>query len=693
MLYNRLCYLFIFFCVFSCTTLVAQPDTVIIRSLLQPEELLTIRTLSPVEKSSLRHRLTEALTDSDFRTASALTAESGYHELYSRDYAHALDHYLESINLAKRSKNDIAIAEASIRTAFAHNRSGAFEKSNEVLNSVLHVVNTLKDPHLKAAVFLLMADNFCNLNNTAGCTESYKRAIKIFQSDHDDIKVLLTYHTLGTAELRMEAYNSALATFDLARKLPGVNNHFAAILHRESGLVYFKKKNFEKAIPEFSKSLSLEKNIIVAKLLKDTYMQLFTMYSFRNDFDRADNYHNLYRNLHDSLKQHSVALTVADSLQRSFVIKLLNTQLNDVSGSEHQLELSRMIDRRDMQLQEKDLLIEEKTKEVQDLALKSSKQERDLLRQNLQLSEQKRFRNTLLAVCIVALLLLILFYNRYAIKRKSNQQLEAANKELERTLDQLKQTQDQLVHSEKMASLGQLTAGIAHEIQNPLNFVKNFSESGTELLAEYNSTTDQSVKDELSVEVSLAMERIRHHALRADQIVKSMLQHSRQSTAEKELTDVSVLLRDAVNLAWHGMRAADVNFNCTVIEKSGDDVPLIRVYNQDLSRVFLNLSNNAFYAVHERKLKSGNDFQPEVIITTSKVNNEVLISIRDNGYGIPKENLEHIFEPFFTTKPAGKGTGLGLSISYDIIRSEGGDIEVNSKEGEFTEFVISLKIS
>ncbi len=272
--------------------------------------------------------------------------------------------------------------------------------------------------------------------------------------------------------------------------------------------------------------------------------------------------------------------------------------------------------------------------------------------------------------------------------------LEDAKNKIELTLHELKAAQAQLVHSEKMASLGELTAGIAHEIKNPLNFVNNFSEVSRELLDEMK--TELQNKNEVEVaelieDLKQNLEKITQHGKRADSIVKGMLLHSRGTAGEKTLTDINDLLDQYVNLAYHGMRATNKEFNI-IIEKDYDEtLEKINVVPQDISRVFLNIINNACYAAYDRKKKSGNDFSPTLKVSTKNLKDKVEIKIGDNGNGIPKEIIDKIFQPFFTTKPTGEGTGLGLSLSYDIVtKVHGGELRVETKEDVGTEFIIIL---
>ena len=283
--------------------------------------------------------------------------------------------------------------------------------------------------------------------------------------------------------------------------------------------------------------------------------------------------------------------------------------------------------------------------------------------------------------------------------RLLEEQVEERTAELSQSLENLKTTQTQLIQSEKMASLGELTAGIAHEIQNPLNFVNNFSEVNKELLEELkaerlkpNAEREEALENELINDVISNEEKINHHGKRADSIVKGMLQHSRSSSGVKEPTDINALCDEYLRLAYHGLRAKDKTFNATIETDFDETIGNINIIPQDIGRVILNLITNAFYAVDEKKKHIVKDYEPTVSMSTKKVGDKVLIFVKDNGNGIPEQVLDKIFQPFYTTKPTGQGTGLGLSMSYDIVKAHGGELKVETKEGEGSEFIIQLPI-
>ncbi|MCP9770234.1 GHKL domain-containing protein [Lacihabitans sp. LS3-19] len=296
------------------------------------------------------------------------------------------------------------------------------------------------------------------------------------------------------------------------------------------------------------------------------------------------------------------------------------------------------------------------------------------LEENLQLSEEKQQ---------------ILATQNETLEKQVTERTFALNNSLEN----LKATQAQLIQSEKMASLGELTAGIAHEIQNPLNFVNNFSEVTEELVEELEEEgkkgqgkRDKELEKELISDIKDNLKKINHHGNRASSIVKGMLEHSRASPGKKELTDINALADEYLKLSYHGLRAKDSNFNSTIETHFDENLPKIAVVPQDFGRVLLNIINNAFYVVKDV-------LNPLVGISTKLIDNNVVICIKDNGAGMNEATKVKIFQPFFTTKPTGKGTGLGLSLAYDIVKAHGGEITVESKEKVGTEFIIKLPIS
>jgi signal transduction histidine kinase len=334
----------------------------------------------------------------------------------------------------------------------------------------------------------------------------------------------------------------------------------------------------------------------------------------------------------------------------------------------------------------------------------NDKQQQEELKQKLEQADLQHRNRLNISILVAGLLIFVIvsiglwrknIYKQksYATLHKQKLEIDTQKAKVERTLEELKVTQSQLIQSEKMASLGEMTAGIAHEIQNPLNFVNNFSEVNAELLKEMKMEIDRGNLSEaksMAETVIKNEEKIINHGRRADGIVKGMLQHSQLSTAIKEPTDINKLADEYFRLAYHGMRARDKNFNVKMESELDQHAGMVNIIPQDIGRVLLNLFNNAFYAVSEKKKLNPQDYDPFVGLTTQRLDHKIEISVKDNGPGIPQKIKNKIFQPFFTTRPAGQGTGLGLSLSYDIVKAHGGEITVNSVEKQGTEFFVRL---
>ena len=346
---------------------------------------------------------------------------------------------------------------------------------------------------------------------------------------------------------------------------------------------------------------------------------------------------------------------------------------------------------------------------MQTLDFSERLRQQELADQQAQAAARQR-QNLLLAALLCAVPALVLLWRYGRLQRRSNEQLRGLNEavtqqkqelqtqrdQLDASLTGLRAAQAQLVQSEKMASLGELTAGIAHEIQNPLNFVNNFSEVSAELVTELEEeqqrpTRDAELEAELLGDVRQNLLKIHHHGQRAAGIVRGMLEHSRTSTAERRSTNLNKLAEEYLRLAYQGLRAKDKTFQAELKTDFDPALPRVSVVATDLGRVLLNLLNNAFYAVQKRQQTGEAGYRPNVSVSTKQVGNQVEIRVTDNGTGIPDEAKAKIFQPFFTTKPTGEGTGLGLSLSYDIItQGHGGTLAVESQPGQSTMFTISI---
>ena len=349
------------------------------------------------------------------------------------------------------------------------------------------------------------------------------------------------------------------------------------------------------------------------------------------------------------------------------------------------------------------LFSQDKVNQIQITVIQEQQRVQKLEEEKLKVENRTKIYASL-GTIVVLLAFALFFYRNQRKTQKANTLLQRQRDEiqqqrtqLQQSLETLQATQAQLIQKEKLASLGELTAGIAHEIQNPLNFVNNFSEVSTELVSELEEeqqkpTRDTQMEAELLGDLKQNLQKITHHGQRASSIVKGMLEHSRATTGERQPTNLNQLADEYLRLSYHGLKAKDNTFSADYELIADEYMPLISVVPQEIGRVLLNLINNAFYAVNQRA-KSEAAYQPKVVVFTKSVDNQIVIQVQDNGQGIPATIKDKIFQPFFTTKPTGEGTGLGLSLSYDIItKGHGGTLEAETKEGEGTTFVVTLPI-
>lgn len=443
------------------------------------------------------------------------------------------------------------------------------------------------------------------------------------------------------------------------------------------GYVYMKNKQFDSSHFYFQKAkLIMEKageNFAIQELNRD----LAKLYSIQNQKDSVHKYATL---AYEQASKMNGAIVVQD------VAEMLANYYEPIDKSKALKYL------RIYTLVKDSLSTVEKANQVYQLEWEERRKEVEI--ENAKLTNENKIRQNALigSLTTVVLIAAVILYNNRQ-KQKTNRLLASQKAELESTLDHLKATQSQLVQSEKMASLGELTAGIAHEIQNPLNFVNNFSEVSNELIDEMLEEANKGNTDEakrIANDVKENLKKVSHHGKRADGIVKSMLQHSQTSAGQKELTDINQLCEEYLRLSYHGLRAKDKSFIARFETRFEPTVGKVNIVQQEIGRVILNLVNNAFYSINEKRQRSSPDFEGLVTVSTRNLRDRIEISVQDNGTGIPQNVLDKIFQPFFTTKPTGQGTGLGLSLSYDIVKAHGGELKVNTTEGEGTEFVVYL---
>ncbi len=484
-------------------------------------------------------------------------------------------------------------------------------------------------------------------------------------------------NNIATAYAQNNKPDSALAyallAVDYARKQN--NQYDLSVALATLAEAYTSNKEFDRAIPHLRESYAFSRGI-------DNLMDVW----FFNDFSVI----YLETNVQDSARYYAhkaIELSIAngykDQLQRAYEYLSRSYEKDKINDSAFKyLQLAVSV---------KDSLhTTEKAKQLKAIDSREQSRLQEEEKANIQFKNKITMYGLLTGLGIFAIIALLLYRN--------NRQNKKSKIKIEKAYTELKSTQSQLIQSEKMASLGELTAGIAHEIQNPLNFVNNFSEVNTELVDELEQEANKGNLEEVKAiarDIKENEQKINHHGKRADAIVKGMLQHSRSSSGKKEPTDINALADEYLRLAYHGLRARDNTFNAILKTDFDKSIGKINIISQDMGRVILNLITNAFYAVGEKSVVTAasqmeSKYEPTVSVATKMMGNKIEVAVMDNGNGIPQKVLDKIFQPFFTTKPTGQGTGLGLSLSYDIVKAHGGELAVNTKEGEGTEFVISL---
>jgi two-component system, NtrC family, sensor kinase len=564
----------------------------------------------------------------------------------------------------------------------AFKRQGQYPRALNNILQAMAISEHIRDSSGIAAALGHIGDIYSEQGDHYKARQYFFRAKKIDESIHKDPEHLLMLLNIGKSYQRQNVPDSAMLflkqCFNLAMKAK--NEWLMDGLLTTLGQVEANVGNDDEAIIYFRKSIpySLAKHAYLN--LSDTYLGIASLYKKSGATDSCIIYGK--KSLSSAQNVNYVKGIMASS-------QVLSEVYDDINKDEA-LKYYRTA-----MIAKDSLFNAEKVRQLQNLGYAEQQRLEALEDAKLEYRNKMRSYTLLLLVGAFLVIAIVQFINNRN-KQKANVVLRQQKEEIQRTLTELKMTQVQLIQSEKMASLGELTAGIAHEIQNPLNFVNNFSEVNKELLSEMKEEIEKgNLEDAKSIAGTLIdnQEKIANHGKRADAIVKGMLQHSRSSSGVKESTNVNTLVDEYVRLAYHGFRAKDKSFNVTLKTNFDEGVSTINIVPQDIGRVILNLLNNAFYAVNVKKDQAPAGYEPTVSVSTKKSHNAVLISIADNGNGIPEEVVGKIFQPFFTTKPTGQGTGLGLSLSYDIVKAHGGELKVETKEGEGSEFVIHLPVS
>jgi two-component system, NtrC family, sensor kinase len=587
-----------------------------------------------------------------------LLYEDGYKS--NAQYDKATQYAFKALEIYEAAQNSSGTAEVFIRLSDLFSYRDDYKKGVEYAQKSIDILSNTEEYDQLAKSYQFLAANELFNDQTEKALFSINKAIVILKENKiKGIRELSCRNTRGNILKYLERYDEAITeyTYNLegANEINDIRMQIAS--NGNLGHIHIIKKEHKEAIPYLLKAIELIKKSGNTINLWENYMHASNAYEKTGDFEKALAYERLL-------------------------------------AEENKLYYRTIISR-----QEDELAVKYET----------AKKEETISEQESKIDKQRKVQLLYFGLAILfSALLLGMFLSLKNIRKKRKElvllneklneksaHLKDSNIKLSDTITNLKTTQAQLIQSEKMASLGELTAGIAHEIQNPLNFVNNFSEVSNELIDEMNEELDKGEVEEakhISKDIKQNLEKINHHGKRADAIVKGMLQHSRSSSGVKEPTDINKLADEYLRLAYHGLRAKDKSFNATLETDFDETIGLVNVIPQDMGRVILNLITNAFYATNERKEASkDSDFKPTVSVSTKSEKGHITISVKDNGNGIPKHVIDKIFQPFFTTKPTGEGTGLGLSMSYDIVtKGHGGELKVKTQAGIGTTFTIQI---
>jgi two-component system, NtrC family, sensor kinase len=620
----------------------------------------------------------------------------------TRDLNKGLQYAEELIRLSRQEGNENYLRRAYYLKGTKKRLQGELEEALDAYIKSAAVARKLHDLEAEAEAYSAIGDSYNVANNPTTAQQYYNNAIRILrqsslQSLEDSINFASVLNNAGDALLKIQNYDSALLYSMEAKLIFDKVNYQSGKAYSlgNIGMVYASTGNNDLA------EKTMNDAITILKETQDYYPICVFLISISD--------------IYFSKGENAVALSYA----------LMSLRLAEQYGLQEQisaahLKLSAIYERigssaealkyYKAHIAARDSITDIKT--VQRMADLRTDYEVSQKQIEVNLLHQQKQNQRIVAIALAAilaltiLLLAVLFRNNqhkqkaYRVLDLQKQETEKQKAKAEAALNELQATQQQLIQSAKMASLGELTAGIAHEIQNPLNFVTNFSELSAELLEELREATSTKLKaeerkeaDEIINVLSDNIKKIGDHGKRADSIVKGMLQHSRSGSGKKEFTDINALADEYLRLSYHGLRAKDKGFTSGFTSHFDQSIGKVEVVPQDIGRVLLNLFNNAFYAVNEKSKQVNGDYQPLVSVSTKKVGSFLELSVTDNGLGIPQALQEKIFQPFFTTKPTGKGTGLGLSLSYEIItKTHQGEISVESKAGEWTEFILRLPL-
>ena len=646
---------------------------------------------------SIKHALTLAKTDTnkvDLHFMIGMANQNSNINL-------AIYHYNQALHFARKANHKDKILGCLVSLGFLYGERGEPAKSTVLLLEALHYTqNTNKDISMSLA---FLANNYEFQGDLGNAIKYARRSYQVFEKRiKDKLRTDPRGYPAGpmrmgqlfekNGQLDSAMYYAQMAYQRYIEKPFNGGEYFYTQICNLLGNIYLRQNQPENALRYYRLAIQKAYEVNFVTSIQESQLGLANYYFQINNRDSVIHYASQAYDGASKIKSFEIMKNAALLLRKTYdkagIYKnalyysdLAYAAIDSVSGAD-------------------------KVREVQNLTFKEEQRQQKMLQEieAKRIAYQNRVKMySLLAVLGGVLLLAFILYRNNHQKQRANALLQAQKEEinsqktqLQKSLETLKATQAQLIQSEKLASLGELTAGIAHEIQNPLNFVNNFAEISVDLAKEINEEIDKDPIDkgfvkELMGDLTQNQQKINHHGQRASAIVKGMLEHSRTSTGTKVATDLNTLADEYLRLSYHGLRAKDSSFNAIMETHFDPDLPKTEVIPQDIGRVLLNLINNAFYAAAEKAKQGIEGYAPTVTVSTRKLADEIEIRVQDNGNGIPENIKDKIFQPFFTTKPTGQGTGLGLSLAYDIVsKGHGGTLEVDREEKTGTAFVVHL---
>ena len=613
---------------------------------------------------------------------------SGYGMMYGMQskYDSSIVFYKKAIDIANNIHDDILLNKAYQNIAISFQMQSNYTESLVYFQKALQFFERTNDINSQSYIWLNMGLTYNTMDDNARAEQSLKKAVQLARK-------------AGIKNVELYAYSNLAVTYSKLKKfdLSYLYAMKAVTIGRQTGDLGITAASLSKAVLALADQDLLpeavklgKKSIAVADSSKQPYARYQVYASIGNVFKRQHSYGNAIFYFKKAFKAIKHTNIVDEATGQSYkdlseCYAKIGSYRNAYKNLESSSEITDSI--RNTQnvrkATEQNMAYEYNKKQQAQLI---EKQKRDLA--------IKIWLVVFIAALITFAIVIVVYRMAYRSKQKANALLTSQKQEIESTLATLKVTQRQLVQAEKMASLGQLTAGIAHEIQNPLNFVNNFSEVSAELTNELkeelkNGNTEDAIA--IADDLEKNLNKIQHHGKRADSIVKGMLEHSRNSAGERQPVNINTLAEEFLRLSYHGMRAKDKAFTSEIVTGFTAEKIIVNGVQQDIGRVMLNLFNNAFYAVNQKQKTNVENYKPTVEVRTEVKGDLAVVTVRDNGNGIPLNIKDKIMQPFFTTKPAGEGTGLGLSLSYDIIvNGYSGSIDINTKEFEYAEFKITL---